>query len=109
VVKYFEYLDLASWTAFDAIQAVHGDGDMPDIDMTVKPRLRSTHGGYVHYGHVAKSIELKPGLKNSAFAITHEIGHFIDHQGLGTAGRGFSSRGDSEDASAVMAAIRASK
>ena len=85
-------LESAIIRALKAVDFVHDDGDLPTIQASVNPRLKTTLAQYVHRGSIAIGIEFKPQSEASAaFSALEEIGHFIDHQVLGTAGHGFAS------------------
>lgn len=66
------------------IDSVHDDGPLPQIEVVGS----SAHpGGYVYGGRDGRAlrIELKPiGGPNPHLTLVHEIGHFMDHQVLGT-------------------------
>jgi hypothetical protein len=65
------------------IDSVHGDGTLPSIP--VRARKSSALGEYVHRGDTARHINVMPTAYRE-LALAHEIGHFIDHKGIGGAG-----------------------
>lgn len=82
-------------TTLAAIDQVHDDGKLPSIPVDAKPGARAL-GEYRHLRTgAAHSIGLR--LKGAWPRLTaaHEIGHFIDHQALGSqAGRFASDAGE---------------
>lgn len=90
--------------ALAAIDFVHDDGALPVIPLESAPRLRSAVGEYIMRGSRAISIRLKP-VPGSAFNLLEEIGHFLDHQALGTDGFGFASAKSSDFAAWRKAAM----
>jgi len=63
---------------------VHGDGPLPDIEIVSST---GDSGDYVYSGrdNRALRIELMPlGGPHPHLTLVHEIGHFLDHQTLGT-------------------------
>lgn len=72
-------------TVLDAIDTVHGDGPLPTIPLkpgrsvAVPGKYRYTRQGVIT---TAKDILATPGSRHPEFTLAHEIGHFIDQQGL---------------------------
>ena len=63
----------------DAIQKVHGDGPLEQIDFT-QTKTRTQRGAYVFdYEGKAYGIKLS-SIKGSELTMAHEIGHWFDHQ-----------------------------
>jgi hypothetical protein len=92
--------------ALAAIDAVHGDGDLPRLPV-VRTRATTEAGAYVwderngaalrfHFSGIGSHAEL---------TVVHEIGHFLDHQGLGRPGTFASEAGSVRS---LMAAIHRS-
>lgn len=79
----------------DAIDSVHGDGDLPEIPVKTKSKMSSRNGSYRFYtrysnqANVAESIEINGKMAQVESVLAHEIGHFLDHQTID--GKGFSS------------------
>ena len=78
------HFDLPIRTAISAINQVHQDGMLPVIPVT-RDLFRDRHGQFsVRSGKIAIQINLvgpHPELTS-----VHEIGHFLDHSGLGRLG-----------------------
>ncbi len=72
----------------NAINKVHDDGVLPKIPLggSVGKNL-NTRGAYTRTATNAVSIDVRGGERNAALTTIHEIGHFLDHMGLGTPGR----------------------
>jgi hypothetical protein len=81
--EHAEYLAKATYSALDAIHAVHGDGGMPVVSVSVNPYLKNDLGMYhgIKGQRVGLSIEIKPDSQHAAFTIVHELGHFLDQWG----------------------------
>lgn len=78
----------ATRRALQAIEQVHGDGPLPIIDIT---RSQSTQylGAFSYFPDGSASrIRITKG-PHPEMTVAHEVGHFIDHNGL--PGRGFES------------------
>ena len=78
--------DLAKET-MQAIDAIHGDGALPTI-----PMVGGAGKGYngalrVMPDGTAVDIRIAPRGPHPALTMAHEIGHFIDHQAIGTVGK----------------------
>ena len=78
-------------TTLDAIGKVHGDGELPPIPIE-STASRGRQGAYWHDPRIgsADKITISRNADNPAFTLAHEIGHFLDHQGIngGQAGAG---------------------
>jgi hypothetical protein len=77
----------------EVIDQVHGDGSLPKIPTVLVPPKGSKRGRYSYDPTKggAISIEVQHSLAKSGFVYAHEIGHFLDHHGLGD-GRSFGTR-----------------
>ena len=95
-------------SAAKAIHAVHGNGGLPTIPARENAKLRRTEAEYIYRSTQAESITIKSGTRHPAFNVVHEIGHFIDHQALGSGGYGFASVEGYPAAKPVMDAVHAS-
>jgi hypothetical protein len=93
-------------TAITAIDAVHGDGDLPKLPIYAKAG-RGNLGEFVHRGSEAVQIGIKPDGSWPALTTAHELGHFLDHQVLGTGGKWGSA--NSEALAAFRAAVEGSE
>jgi hypothetical protein len=78
-----------------AIDDVHGDGELPRIPVRRSSSTRS-HGVYKHIPQNGRPVEIRVSSKSEHQRLTlaHEIGHFLDNQAFGTAGRGYASESD---------------
>ena len=69
-------------TAIDTIDMLHGDGALSSIPV-VQQVLKGALGVYSQsHSNAAVSIALNPLGSAFEFTATHEIGHFLDNQGL---------------------------
>lgn len=73
----------AAEETLNAINSVHGDGNLPKIPLEYKPS-RTAYGQYqsTYSGKAVKitiAMEKEGGMHDT---IAHEVGHFLDHQGL---------------------------
>jgi hypothetical protein len=72
--------------AVRAVAAVHGDGSLPSIPV----EIASFRGALGRFWHDADgrpiSISIDPSLPHRAFAVVHEIGHFLDLAAIGEPG-----------------------
>ena len=70
--------------ALDAIGRVHTDGVLPKIE-TKPSTARGYYGQYSHRGRHPEAIRLNttPTSDHPRLTSAHELGHFLDHQGLG--------------------------
>jgi len=69
--------------AIEAIDSVHGDGPLPTIPVQRNRTYsgkRSRNAAFVKRRGIADSIQIHPQSGQPAISVTHEIGHFIDHQ-----------------------------
>jgi hypothetical protein len=67
-------------SALDAIGKVHGDGKLPKIPFFIGDY--QNHGIYAHQGPKAAGIITRQGGGHMELNSLHEIGHFLDHQGI---------------------------
>lgn len=66
------------------ISALHGDGNLPLIE--VKQNTSKTANGtyHWHFGPLRPGmIKISSGGDHPELTLAHEIGHFLDHQGIG--------------------------
>lgn len=70
-----------------AIASIHGDGTLPRIDV-VRSKAQTYYGQFSWNYNGALKIRLAGG-PHPAITAAHEVGHFLDHDGL--PGRGFES------------------
>jgi hypothetical protein len=73
--------------ALAAIDAVHGDGDLPRIPV-VRTRAVTEAGAYQWSDRTGEALRLRLSSLGEHLELTvvHEIGHFLDHQGIGRPG-----------------------
>jgi hypothetical protein len=92
--------------ALAAIDAVHGDGNLPILPV-VRTRATTEAGAYEWSGRSGTPLRLRLSSRGDHPELTavHEIGHFLDHHGFGRLG-GFAS--ESGRIAAVMEEIRRS-
>lgn len=89
------------------IDALHGDGVLPRISGT-NGRGKKTFGTYwATRSGAAGKIDVSSQGKWPELTLAHEIGHFLDHHGIGTAGV-YSSRFEPAIMGDVMRALAAS-
>lgn len=82
-------MGVAAREALSAIERVHGDGPLPKIDMVRSPSERF-FGSFTFYRDgQARRIDISRKTPHPELTVTHEVGHFIDHNGL--PGTGFES------------------
>lgn len=108
--------------ALGAIAAVHGDGELPVVPV-VREASRKRHGAYffLPLDRSPRKITANPSSDHPELTLVHEIGHFLDHQGLKTGKRtsaGFASpvdprfeafRAAARDSQAIQEILRLSK
>ncbi len=75
----------------NAIDGVHTDGPLPTIP--VESLQSPRYAGLYHYG-TSKKISIKPSGSWPELTAAHEIGHFLDHMGIGTPGEFESKKKD---------------
>lgn len=76
------------------IDSVHGDGALPKIPVTWNRKINE-HGSYTSsLSGVAKGIAASSKGEYPLLTLAHEIGHFLDQQVLGVAGRFASESAD---------------
>jgi hypothetical protein len=92
--------------ALAAIDAVHGDGDLPRLPV-VRTRGTMEVGAYEWSDRTGAPLRLRfSGIgDHPELTVVHEIGHLLDHQALGQPGTFASERGGAQS---VMEAIRLS-
>jgi hypothetical protein len=102
--------------ALAAIDAVHGDGDLPFLPV-VRTRATTEVGVYEWSDRSGEPLRLRISThsEHPELTVVHEIGHFLDHQALGRPGT-FASESDalhsviatidSTDAFAQLRALR---
>jgi len=68
--------------AINAINQVHGDGNLPEIPLSLNSSGRY-HGAYSR-SYFGKAVKIQISRKGDHPMMTtaHEIGHFLDHKGL---------------------------
>lgn len=64
--------------AIQIIDSVHLDGDLPLIDLHFQP----PHSRAGSYCPRLKEISIDVNAGNLHLSVCHEVGHFLDHQGL---------------------------
>jgi SPP1 gp7 family putative phage head morphogenesis protein len=71
--------------AISSIDRVHGDGVLPEIPVK-QSHGKYTVGKYAYQTFTGKPVEIAVSSKGNHQALTavHEIGHFLDHQGMNT-------------------------
>lgn len=72
--------------AVDAIDAVHGDGDLPAVPVK-SSRMTNAYGSYTHrYGFNRKDtpvdIKISSAGDHPGLTFAHETGHFLDNQAM---------------------------
>src|SRR5579875_877104 len=72
--------------ALNAIDEVHRDGLLPTVPV-FRDGMPSISGGYEHSNGLPVRILVHPTAKHPALTALHELGHYIDHQGIGIRGR----------------------
>src|SRR5688500_16517075 len=88
--------------AIDAVNRVHGDGDLPSIAVSLggdySESITNQVDGHFSFNMTAdgaivpRSITVRANASNRSLVLLHEIGHFIDAVGL--PGIGFTSASD---------------
>lgn len=77
--------------AVGAIDRVHGDGALPELPITTKSDM-DAFGAYRHVRERGQSltkpldIQINGKGDHHQLTLTHEVGHFLDHQALGKVG-----------------------
>lgn len=106
--------------ALKALDSVHGDGVLPSIPggKPIARWARKSQAYYAHGGGRANSLAWGPKiLKNMPnMGVFHEVGHFLDHTGLGRAGfasdgimSGFSTAEQRQAMADLMSAFQRSR
>lgn len=79
--------------ALRAVDSVHGDGDLPRLEIRLG-RGKKEIGGYVYARDGSpRRIVVSRHSDHPRLSFVHELGHFLDHQGLGIPGRFASEAG----------------
>lgn len=93
--------------ALDAIDAVHGDG-VPPLLPVIRTRGRVQVGAYEWNEYTGEALRLSFSSVGThpELSVVHEIGHFLDHRGLGRRGELGSAIGAVPD---LLGAIEASE
>jgi hypothetical protein len=88
---------LPAQNAIDLISRVHGDGRLPGIGFRVDPDSGYDElAAYVSDPDTGRALYfgLHPDLDYDEFAVVHEVGHLLDHWGIGAQGAFSSLTGD---------------
>jgi hypothetical protein len=88
---------LPAQNAIDLISRVHGDGRLPRIGFRVDPDSSDDElAAYVYNETTGKPLYfgLHPDMNYREFEAVHEVGHFLDHWGMGVQGAFSSLTGD---------------
>lgn len=73
-------------SALAQIDKVHDDGRLPLLPV-VRSQSNEYNGAFIHYrGGKPKQIAISRNGDHKEFTAVHELGHFIDHSGIGRAG-----------------------
>lgn len=91
--------------ALAAINSVHGDGALPTIPVVRNQSRNPAEYIFDRTDGRALRIEARNVTSFPHFIVIHEVGHFLDHQTLGTQGRFASAEGWLSE---IMEAIRGS-
>jgi hypothetical protein len=76
----------ASRYALAVLDEVHGDGNLPPLPIR-SSRAHSYHGQYSFYSNGPPAdIKLSTISTHPEFTTLHEVGHFLDHHGIGEPG-----------------------
>ncbi len=80
-----------SQRALQAIDSVHGDGNLPVIPIKSSPHNANYLGAYYYRKFTGEPshISIRAGGDHKELTLLHEVGHFIDHKAA--PGKGFSS------------------
>lgn len=70
-------------TALDAIDRVHADGTLNDLAVTINAS-KSYEAAYVHRDGDGVEIRVSRYATHKASSFLHEVGHFLDHKGMGS-------------------------
>jgi len=68
--------------AVDAINAVHGDGELEKIPLRWG-KSSFENGSYTYRGRIPVKITISKYTKTPRLTAAHEMGHFLDQQGIG--------------------------
>jgi len=73
--------------ALETIDAVHGDGTLPEIPVKTQSNIQA-YGQYTHFaGGGPRDITINGKGDHLQSTLAHEVGHFLDHMGIGEAGK----------------------
>lgn len=72
-------------TTLAAIDSVHDDGILPVAPLDGSPGA-SRLGAYAYRGKATTRLSVKPSGPWQRLTLAHEVGHFLDHQAIGTPG-----------------------
>lgn len=102
-----KYATVAQYT-LKLVDSVHGDGKLPGVPLLAST-ARSWAGVYRFYRNgTSKEIRLSNIGRHPELTLAHEVGHYLDHQGM--PGTGFTSSATSfEPMKKLMGAIDGSK
>jgi SPP1 gp7 family putative phage head morphogenesis protein len=92
--------------ALAAIDSVHGDGQLPTIPVTGSPD-KGNLGHYASMGAQAVEVAVRASGPWPRLTAVHEVGHFLDHQAIGVAGRFTSTTAGAGELADVLAELRA--
>lgn len=102
--------------AYDVLDSVHGDGNLPKIPVVGLTRRKAIKGTLAFYARsmaTERPVELGFGAKalrsHPNMATWHETGHFIDHVGFDGDHMTFSSQEDQGLMAGWLAAVKNSK
>jgi hypothetical protein len=74
-----------------AVNRVHGDGTLPGLEVTDQ----AFPGAAGYYDRVAMQLQVNAMGEWPELTALHELGHYIDHAGLGYGGAGYGSEASS--------------
>lgn len=74
--------------ALELVDKAHDDGALPPLPVTGSAGHPGAYGAYRHaMGGAPVNIGVSEKSPHKLNTMTHELGHFLDHQALGEAGR----------------------
>lgn len=92
-------------SVLEMIGRIHGDGNLTKIPLT-SSRTKQYHGAFYHSGGGVRNTPTKIAISSHTshpeFTLCHEIGHWLDMDGIGTKGSWASG---SEDLKALRTAL----
>lgn len=86
VVSAVDKTSSAARRALAVIDQVHGDGVLPTIPLVVTGKKKTLGGYSFTHGGTASDIELSKHGSHPELTMAHEVGHFLDHHGIGKPG-----------------------